>query len=325
MVTPNIPEAEALTGRPSPTSRTWSPPAARCWPCGPRAVLVKGGHLAGARLVDVLVTADGVDDLRRGRASTRQHPRHRLHLGLGHRRRSGPRHAAARRRWRGPGTMCRSAIATAPGLGKDTGRLNHGHTVRPFEDGVTARSPSLAGRDRSGGPPGLSGDGADPQIHWPLLDRRTGRSLGQAREPHAGRRVQTARRTRLYAPACASPMPEVERASSRRPAATTDRASPLPQRERPARGDRRAGRQHPDKNAAMRALAAELIEYGDDFQEALGTGAAHWPKSRTCIWSVSSIPGWSRASRATPWNSCRRCRISTPSMCRSAWARGFAE
>ena len=41
-------------------------------------------------------------------------------------------------RWRGPAPTSHAAIATAPGLGRGHGPLNHGHTVRPFADAPVA-------------------------------------------------------------------------------------------------------------------------------------------------------------------------------------------
>ena len=72
VLTPNIPEAEALTGMTIRSVHGHArPPARRILAFGPRVVLVKGGHLDGPESVDVAVS-DGVD-LRdaRGRAWTR--------------------------------------------------------------------------------------------------------------------------------------------------------------------------------------------------------------------------------------------------------------
>ena len=52
-----------LDGRRPPT--TCAAPARRCWRAGATAVLMKGGHIAGRRVVDLLMTADGETRLRR--------------------------------------------------------------------------------------------------------------------------------------------------------------------------------------------------------------------------------------------------------------------
>ena len=55
VVTPNLPEAEALTGMPVTTRAEMEEAARRIHAMGPRNVLVKGGHLKG-EAVDVLWT-----------------------------------------------------------------------------------------------------------------------------------------------------------------------------------------------------------------------------------------------------------------------------
>lgn len=58
LVTPNLPEAEAMTGRPIASLAEMEDAARRILDLGPRAVLVKGGHLEGEAL-DLLLS-DGV-------------------------------------------------------------------------------------------------------------------------------------------------------------------------------------------------------------------------------------------------------------------------
>jgi hydroxymethylpyrimidine/phosphomethylpyrimidine kinase len=55
LLTPNLHEAAALTGRPVETEAQMAEAAARLLDLGPQAVLIKGGHLAG-RASDLLVT-----------------------------------------------------------------------------------------------------------------------------------------------------------------------------------------------------------------------------------------------------------------------------
>jgi hydroxymethylpyrimidine/phosphomethylpyrimidine kinase len=59
LVTPNLPEAEVLTGRPVKTVDDMARSADSLLELGAAAVLVKGGHLEGDRVVDLLRTADG--------------------------------------------------------------------------------------------------------------------------------------------------------------------------------------------------------------------------------------------------------------------------
>jgi hypothetical protein len=60
-LTPNLAEAAALLGQAAAASEEEMTAQGRALlALGPRAVLMKGGHLAGAEAVDLLVTADGV-------------------------------------------------------------------------------------------------------------------------------------------------------------------------------------------------------------------------------------------------------------------------
>ena len=72
VVTPNIPEAEALTGLTIGGPDEMETAAHAMLAMGPASVLLKGGHLKGNTLVDVLVTPLGVQRFE----STRIEPRH---------------------------------------------------------------------------------------------------------------------------------------------------------------------------------------------------------------------------------------------------------
>jgi hydroxymethylpyrimidine/phosphomethylpyrimidine kinase len=61
LLTPNVPEAEVLTGMTIKTPRDLERAADALLALGPSAVLMKGGHLEGDTVVDVLRTADGAD------------------------------------------------------------------------------------------------------------------------------------------------------------------------------------------------------------------------------------------------------------------------
>ncbi|HEY6984484.1 MAG TPA: bifunctional hydroxymethylpyrimidine kinase/phosphomethylpyrimidine kinase, partial [Rhodanobacteraceae bacterium] len=59
LLTPNVPEAESLLGRRLLDERDLPAAAADLIAIGARAVLLKGGHLGGRRVSDLLATADG--------------------------------------------------------------------------------------------------------------------------------------------------------------------------------------------------------------------------------------------------------------------------
>jgi hydroxymethylpyrimidine/phosphomethylpyrimidine kinase len=61
LVTPNVPEAEILTGMSITTLRDMERAADALLGLGPSAVLMKGGHLEGDTVVDILRTADGAE------------------------------------------------------------------------------------------------------------------------------------------------------------------------------------------------------------------------------------------------------------------------
>ncbi len=70
LVTPNIPEAEALTGTSIHSEEDMISAAHLLLEHGCRAVLVKGGHRASSDAVDVLVTSSSVQRFSRPRIST---------------------------------------------------------------------------------------------------------------------------------------------------------------------------------------------------------------------------------------------------------------
>ncbi|MBP7621904.1 MAG: bifunctional hydroxymethylpyrimidine kinase/phosphomethylpyrimidine kinase [Gemmatimonadales bacterium] len=70
-VTPNLDEAEILTGRSVRTPDAMADAGRALLDLGARAALVKGGHLESDILVDVLVTADGIERYTRPRQHTR--------------------------------------------------------------------------------------------------------------------------------------------------------------------------------------------------------------------------------------------------------------
>ncbi|CAA7624772.1 bifunctional hydroxymethylpyrimidine kinase/phosphomethylpyrimidine kinase [Magnetospirillum sp. SS-4] len=130
LLTPNIPEAEVLLGRAIATVDDMERAALDLLALGPRAVLLKGGHMEGDDLVDLLAEAGGRVTRFAGRRIVSRSTHGTgctlasaiacgLALGL-------PLvDAVARGR-----DYVREAIRTAPDLGGGHGPLNHGHTVR---------------------------------------------------------------------------------------------------------------------------------------------------------------------------------------------------
>jgi hydroxymethylpyrimidine/phosphomethylpyrimidine kinase len=71
VITPNLPEAETLLGASVPSADAMPDAARALLALGPGAVLLKGGHLPGANIVDVLATADGIETFTGPRIETR--------------------------------------------------------------------------------------------------------------------------------------------------------------------------------------------------------------------------------------------------------------
>ena len=124
IVTPNVPEAEALTGMRIASVDDMRAAAQRILSLGPRVVLVKGGHLDGAESVDVAVTTEGSFELRRPRQDTTSthgtgctlSSSIAANLALG----MDVRAALERAR-----EYLDGAIRNAPGLGRGHGPLGH--------------------------------------------------------------------------------------------------------------------------------------------------------------------------------------------------------
>lgn len=128
VVTPNLPEAEVLTGRVIKTIADMEAAVDGCRALGAQAVLLKGGHLEGDKLLDLLITADDVvrfEDTRIDTTSTH---------GTGCTLASAIAAGLARRlplvdAVREARTYVRKAILTAPKLGHGHGPLNHAHVL----------------------------------------------------------------------------------------------------------------------------------------------------------------------------------------------------
>ncbi len=124
VVTPNLPEAEALTGAAVADVAGMHRAAERLLRMGAAAVLLKGGHLPGERLTDLLATPDGTIVFEQSRVATRH--THGTGCTLASALTAGLAQgmvladAVARAR-----SYVRAAIETAPGLGAGHGPLNH--------------------------------------------------------------------------------------------------------------------------------------------------------------------------------------------------------
>ena len=132
VLTPNAPEAERLVGRQIADVAGMVAAAYDLLALGPQAVLVKGGHLDGATVTDVLATRDGHEAFASPRIETTSDHgtgctlASALATGLAQGLALGPAVGRAR-------AYLREALLSAPGLGRGHGPVNHGHTVRPFD------------------------------------------------------------------------------------------------------------------------------------------------------------------------------------------------
>jgi hydroxymethylpyrimidine/phosphomethylpyrimidine kinase len=124
VVTPNVPEAEVLSGMTIRTLADMHTAAVRILEMGPRVVLLKGGHLYGPNSVDVVCTAGERFEISRPRIETR------------HTHGTGCTLASAiaanlalglpdREAIEGAREYLDGAIRHAPGIGKGHGPLNH--------------------------------------------------------------------------------------------------------------------------------------------------------------------------------------------------------
>lgn len=124
LLTPNIPEAEALSGLEIRDLGGMRRAAELLLTLGVPAVLLKGGHLPGPVVVDILATIDDVALLERPRIDTRH--THGTGCTLASAVATGLaqgmalRAAVVRAR-----AYVQAAIATAPGFGQGHGPLNH--------------------------------------------------------------------------------------------------------------------------------------------------------------------------------------------------------
>lgn len=128
VVTPNLPEAAVLTSRDLVTEADMEDAVDALRALAAEAVLLKGGHLEGDDLLDLLIGPDGVTRYRGRRLDTAH--THGTGCTLASAIATGIAQgldlptAVGRAR-----DYVRVAIETAPGLGHGHGPLNHAHTV----------------------------------------------------------------------------------------------------------------------------------------------------------------------------------------------------
>ena len=129
LLTPNAPEAEALTGVAITSTDDLRRAGEVLLSAGAGAVLMKGGHLPGPRVVDLLITPYGETAFEGERIDTRHTHGTGCTLasacavGLAQRM---SLEAATARAW----DYVHQAILQAPGLGGGNGPINHGWPLR---------------------------------------------------------------------------------------------------------------------------------------------------------------------------------------------------
>lgn len=128
LLTPNIPEAEVLSGLPVADAESMRRAGQALLALGAKAVLVKGGHLEGPEVIDILVSTEGTEIFRSPRIDTRH--THGTGCTLASAIATGlaqglPLVDAVQR----ARAYVHEAIRTAPGFGSGNGPLHHGHTL----------------------------------------------------------------------------------------------------------------------------------------------------------------------------------------------------
>jgi hydroxymethylpyrimidine/phosphomethylpyrimidine kinase len=130
VLTPNLPEAEVLAGVEVRGEAGMARAAERLLGLGAKAVLLKGGHLPGDRVVDLLASHSGIERFEDERIETRHTHGTGCTLAsavaVGLAQGMPLRDAVARAR-----RYVRAAIAAAPGYGAGHGPLDHGVTFDP--------------------------------------------------------------------------------------------------------------------------------------------------------------------------------------------------
>jgi hydroxymethylpyrimidine/phosphomethylpyrimidine kinase len=150
LVTPNIPEAEALTGLTIEGPDQMDAAIDALLALGPAAVLLKGGHLPGDEIVDVLRTIDG-DEQRFSHTRIQSTSTHgtgctlasAIATGIAEGLRLVDSVVLAE-------SYVRDAIRFAPGLGKGHGPLDHAYRLRAKPEDTAEELIAASGRVPTG-------------------------------------------------------------------------------------------------------------------------------------------------------------------------------
>ena len=131
VLTPNIPEAEALTGLAIADTDDMETAGLRLLDLGARAAFVKGGHMPGEMVHDVLVSAEGSEVFIAPRTETAH--THGTGCTLASAIAAGIAQGMSLREAVGRAqAYVHEAIRQAPGLGAGHGPIGHAHTVGKF-------------------------------------------------------------------------------------------------------------------------------------------------------------------------------------------------
>jgi hydroxymethylpyrimidine/phosphomethylpyrimidine kinase len=129
LLTPNLPEAEVLAGFPVRSEADMRRAAEHLAGLGPKAILMKGGHLEGDRVIDLLFHDGHFDRFEDARIKSRH-----THgtgctlasaIAAGLAQKMSLKDSVIRAR-----AFVRAAIEAAPGFGRGHGPLNHAVTIR---------------------------------------------------------------------------------------------------------------------------------------------------------------------------------------------------
>lgn len=131
IVTPNIPEAEFLSGTSIHSLDDMKAAADKILTLGCKSVLIKGGHMNGATVMDLLVTDSGTQEFHAERINTPH--THGTGCSMASAIATGlaqkiPLTDSVKRAHR----YIQEAIKNAPGFGHGHGPLGHTHTVKLF-------------------------------------------------------------------------------------------------------------------------------------------------------------------------------------------------
>jgi hydroxymethylpyrimidine/phosphomethylpyrimidine kinase len=128
VLTPNLPEAEILAGRSIASLAQMKEAALALLALGCQAVLLKGGHLEGDVVHDVLVSAGGMREWQSARIATRH--THGTGCTLASAIAAGlAQGLAVDRAIERARDYVQRAIASAPGIGRGHGPLDHAHPL----------------------------------------------------------------------------------------------------------------------------------------------------------------------------------------------------